>query len=1489
MKKATKIVSGIILAPIILFLLLASLFYFPPFQNWAVKQVASVASEKTGMDISVEHVKLAFPLDLAVEGVRVLKQNGNQCDTVADIRNSIVDVQLLPLFSGKVEVDELILRELQFCTSDFVAKAIVKGRADELSLKSHGIDLKTQLLHLDEVLLDGSDVDIQMVDTIVPEDTTESAFPWKIELQTLQLQNTNIRLHMTDSTEYALADVNLIVDSLTYHEPDLYLQVRSASMKEQHGLELTQLSGVVRRDSTSLSIPTLTAVTPNSHLQLAMAMDMNAFDDVNPGQMQVKANAHLGKNDLLLFMQDMPSSFRSAWPHYTLSIDADMHGNLCRMNIDHLKAELPTAFNVSADGYLANITDSEHLVANVDVDATTYNLGFATQAYLDKDMQKMLKLPSGIHVKGNVQADGSLYLADLKASQGKGMMALKGRCNTNTMFYNAALSANAFPINNFLPGMGLSAFTGKAKVDGHGTDIFSKHTRLKAAADIDSFAYEGFDLSGATLRADIADGKVHADINSVNEYLYGDIAIDALMNTKDIKATVACTLDNADFYGLKLTDAPLSTSLCAHVDVASDLEDFYKVEGYVTDVIIRDSASVFRTEELSMNLLTRTDSTWAKVHSGDLSLDFVASGGYKALVNVVDDMTQEMNRQLERKQIDQDSLKMVLPIAHLKLRSGSDNFVAAYAKQMDYMFRQIRADISTSPQEGINGFAQIDSLIVSGMQLDKVRLDLVTDEAGFRYKGQVKNEKDNPDYCFNALMDGSLFETGSDVNLALYDADDKLGLKLGLKAMLEENGIRVRLSDKNAILGYRSFVANDDNYLFLADDNRVSAYMKLRDKDGTGIQIYSDDDNTDALQDITFAINHLELTSIVAILPYLPKIEGVLDGDFHVIQTEDELSVSTSLGVEGMTYEGWNMGNLSTEFVYIPQEDGGHYVDGILFHDGNDVGTIKGTYASVDGKGVLDAKVALEKLPLDLINGFIPDQIIGLRGYGDGKLDIHGQLSKLDATGGLDLKDAYLVSVPYGVELKFDDRPVKISHSRLLLQDFNMYSHNSQPLVINGFVDFADMDNMNMNLRMKARNFLVIDSKEKRKSEAFGKTYVNFDATASGRLDAIRMKGKLDVLGNTNMTYILRDSPLSTDNRLEELVTFVDMNATEEPVVSRPMLDGLHVDLNIGIDQGAHIICALNAEKSNYLDLIGGGNLRLIYTESDMRMTGRYTLKSGEMKYSLPVIPLKTFDIQDGSYVEFTGDVMNPTLNITATETTRASVNTDGNERNAIFNCGVKITRTLNDMGLEFIIDAPEDMSINNNLQAMSLEERGKVAVTMLTTGMYLTDNNMSSLSMNSALSTFLQSEINNITGNALRTLDLSIGIDNSTDAAGALHTDYSFKFAKRFWDNRVRVVVGGKVGSDNNYEKESLFDNVSLEYRLDRSANTNLELFYKRSVYDYLEGYLEQYGVGIVWKRKLQSMSDMLRLFRKNANNATVVRTSADTDSVKIRKGEEQ
>ena len=88
----------------------------------------------------------------------------------------------------------------------------------------------------------------------------------------------------------------------------------------------------------------------------------------------------------------------------------------------------------------------------------------------------------------------------------------------------------------------------------------------------------------------------------------------------------------------------------------------------------------------------------------------------------------------------------------------------------------------------------------------------------------------------------------------------------------------------------------------------------------------------------------------------------------------------------------------------------------------------------------------------------------------------------------------------------------------------------------------------------------------------------------------------------------------------------------------------------------------------------------------------------------------------------------------------------------------------------------------------------------MLATGIYLTDNyKAAGVSSGNALYNYLQGQIGAIAGKALKTVDVNFGIDNTINQAGISQTDYNFSFAKRFWGNRIRVIIGGKVSTGEN------------------------------------------------------------------------------------------
>ena len=81
----------------------------------------------------------------------------------------------------------------------------------------------------------------------------------------------------------------------------------------------------------------------------------------------------------------------------------------------------------------------------------------------------------------------------------------------------------------------------------------------------------------------LANGIADATIKSANQLVNGDIKLSALLNKKNIDATIATELSNIDLYKLHFVDVPLRLSLCGHIDFESDLDQFYKVNGFCRD------------------------------------------------------------------------------------------------------------------------------------------------------------------------------------------------------------------------------------------------------------------------------------------------------------------------------------------------------------------------------------------------------------------------------------------------------------------------------------------------------------------------------------------------------------------------------------------------------------------------------------------------------------------------------------------------------------------------------------------------------------------------------------------------------------------------------------------------------------------------------------------------------------------------------------------
>ena len=296
------------------------------------------------------------------------------------------------------------------------------------------------------------------------------------------------------------------------------------------------------------------------------------------------------------------------------------------------------------------------------------------------------------------------------------------------------------------------------------------------------------------------------------------------------------------------------------------------------------------------------------------------------------------------------------------------------------------------------------------------------------------------------------------------------------------------------------------------------------------------------------------------------------------------------------------------------------------------------------------------------------------------------------------------------------------------------------------------------------------------------------------------------------------------------------------------------MNLNIDIVPTAQLQVLLGTSGENTGTLQGGGNLNVQYIPgTGLRLSGKYTIASGELAMNIPLLHVHSMTIRPGSTVQWSGNALNPMLDVAAENRIRASVMVDDMPQNVLFVAGMSFTDTLERLGLQFTLSAPENASMQNLLAALSPDERSKLAVALLTTGLYLGEGGTGNL-MNTALLGFLQSQLDNISRDTFRSVDVSFGIEPLQDGISGIstRTDYSFSVAKRFWRDRIRVVIGGSVTTSNErIEEDAIIDNISIEWRIAPGGSQYLRFFYDKNFESILEGEIRETGVGYVFRRK--------------------------------------
>lgn len=1469
MKILKRIVVTLVILPIALFLLLAVALYIPPVQVWAVNTVASFLSDKLGYTVSVERVGLTPLFDLDLGNVKAIAPNNKK---LLDVKRVVLDFDFSRVFDLQIGIDAFSL-ERGFIDSDseIVPDILLEGRIGKIQMSAaNALDIRKQQVMIECAALDNCDLNVFLYPT--KKDTTESEpIDWTLRLADFAANDIHLVFGM-DSMRIETRLDHASLESFTAELHDSKFSVDDADIQLDY-LRYDSLSmPAVRLAANSLSIDASRFDVSRARLASGLSWiefdeshaDFRAFDVTGPSENFVINAKGLLKYD---FVSQMAQTFANTRldgivPHRSdISLALSAAGDINDIVIDTCGIDWQRNMNLALDGNVRHATDSlfaidiaarmKTFAGNVQAKAHYDNM---TQSY-DADI-RLMDLAPGYVVK-------SVPVENLS-----GTLRLKGhgldiRSASTQIFAQASVTRCVVR-------------TDKTVVDTLATDV-----RSGEVATREKKITTRFDLGNVKLDATLIRRNLLASLKSSNRYVDGSVMLNCMMGRK-IDANLSLDLKKADLYAMHLVEKPFGINACIHVDAQTDLKNNHSAHAEMNDLKFITPDSIFRPVNLVTDLDMRPDLFDIKVLAGGLNVDVTLHDGLAKTLKSVELLQNTLMKQVsELRRLDQNALKHMLPRADVSVHVSDRNPVSTLLAINGFRMNKMDLTLNSSPEHGLNGNGRLLQLSNGTVQLDTIEYDIMQDTTGVSMIARVCNGKDNPQISFDTHLRTWLLEDGAGLKVDYFDAKGRKGVEIGAVATNTPEGLRLSLMPLNPIVAYRNFVVNKDNYLYYDKSGRILANLSLVADDKTSVQLYSaaqlDTANVivedslagNNMQDITASFANVNLGDISKVMPYLPRLSGIINGDVHYQQqTPENMSVALDGKVSKFVFEDALIGDLGLNMTYMPVDDSTHLVDGILMYNDAESATFKGEYKMLGESDDINMDVDIISLPMTIVNGFVDKNLASASGMLSGHIDVKGSTLLPSVNGELQTHDVRVKSKDYNLNLRVEDHKIGIDRNYLDFNKIKVFSTGSNPMVLDGWIDFKNPEKLALDMNITTRDFELINAKRSTQSLTYGKVFCDADTRLRGTLDHLSLTGRLGVLGKTNVTYMMKDSPLTVDDRLSGLVTFVDFADSTHVVEPESKPIDIDMNLRISIDNATQVNCLLASDKSSYVNIEGGGDLSLIYNANDgMRMSGRYTINSGEMKYALPVIPLKTFKIKSGSYVAFNGKMLNPALSISASEQVRANVSPAGSKqsRSVLFNVGVDISKTLEDMGLLFTIEAPEDQAVASELSTMDESTRNRLAVTMLATGLYMSDTNTNTDSFN-PLNTFLQSSISSIAGKALGSMDITFGMDNSTNASGSQQTDYSFRFAKHFFNNRVSVILGGTVSSGNDVKSDdnSIIDNVSIEYRLDNSATRYVRLYYDKQYESMIDGKMTEMGGDLVLRRKTSKLGELFIFSKK-------------------------
>ncbi len=1368
-------------------------------------------------------------------------------------------------------------------------------RIDRAELNQATVDMGTKRifgrsLHIDSVAAAYIYPKVDPDAATAPTDTTVTpdSEMWTITADTLRLTGREALyaergaspLPGFDPAYIAATDIVIEVDSFYNRGTSIRVPLRTLSATERCGLPL-RADGLFTMDGTTMTASDFNISTLRSMLRFDAGMGIGDLTSDPTLPLSLKGNGVISPADVAQAFPDMRATLA---PLGLLSLSTDIDGTAGELNVHDLVMSMPGVFRLQGNGTVDHPFDPEKIGGGISLDGALATLSDRQFSFLPIHTVPALQLRADVDYHPG-EASGNV-----EVTTHGGRLAADGSWSARPQDYDANIVLDRFPVDLFMPELGVGQVTAKATVDGRGYNPMAKNTSIDADINLKRLIYQKETYSDINLRASLHAGEATGNLVSHNPGADASLDFTAWLKGDSVRYNVQGDLRDINLQTLHLSDSVNS----GHMQIASS--GFYNVATQGMDVTADVSSLLWRLPGMTIDpgspvrLTSRSeaDGSRTSLTNGDLNLLLTTPGSLMSFVNALPPAMTTLQSQIDSMRVDVPVLNNAIPRFALRADMGRSNVAAQYLESSGIKIGRLSATVANDSLLRLN--ALVNTLAMNTTRIDTIRLDAVQHGQYLVYHAAMNNRPGTFDDFAHVTLNGFAGSNRASAFLKQQNIKGDKGFNLGLNADIIDSIVTVRFVPTKPTIAYKPWTLNKDNFLSLdLATKHLDANLELTG-DNSFVRIFTTHGGEEAVaandsvhnhyrgeqEAVKVQISRIRLQDWLAINPFAPPIKGDLSADLSFMYEKPTITGNGTVSLTDLYYGRDRVGDFDLD-VDVANSAGGKLMA--------DVTLMVDSIPTITARGVLnDSTLAtpflldfnMIKFPLNVVNPFIPDKMASLSGQLNGSMKITGDMANPRFDGYINFDTTAVKVTMLGTSFRFSDERIPVDSNIVTFNDFNIFACNENPLTINGTVNATSLSNVKLDLDMAARNMQVVKADRARGgSDVYGKAFLDLFAGIKGNMQLLKVNADVSLLEGTNVTYVMPEAEQAVasqaDQDMVHFVQFNDTTATQaaDSIVSTAMALNLKADLHLR--EGSTVNVDLSSNGSNRVHVLPAGDLDFSMSPlNGERLTGRVNINSGYVRYTPPLMSEKNFEFREGSYIAFNGDMMNPVLNIHAVDVVRANVTQSGqNSRLVNFDVMLSITNTFDNMNVAFDLSTNDDITVQNELTSMSAEQRANQAMNLLLYNVYTGANTKGSSLAGNPLFSFLTSQLNSWAANNIRGVDISFGIDQydrTYEGNTSTATTYSYRVSKSLFNDRFKIVVGGNYSTDANSDEnfsQNLINDISFEYMLNASGSMYVRIFRHTGFESILEGEITQTGVGFVLKKKLNTLWELFGIKR--------------------------